>query len=822
MSAVPRAVGRPGMRKALRGHPRRFVAAALASALGVAFVAASIMLVGSAKQGIEDAVAGRYAATDVVVGLTGEPAQGGRAAEAVEALAGVASVSPLASTYGELSWDAHPRPVGAAVDVLADDPEVRWQQVVSGVLPAAAGEIALDDEEAEATGLGVGSSVTFTGYDGSTTALTVVGVVEPSALATDAPYVMTLAGARAVDAELWTAELLVRADVGTDASVLAATVAEVVGDAGTVATSAEQVATIVADLTGDVDVLGILLLGFAVVALVVAAIVVANTFTIVLAQRTRELALLRCVGAGRGQVFRSVVGQAVLLGLVSGGVGVVGGLGLASGVAALARAQAPFPLGGVSLSAFAVLVPVVAGLVVTVASALVPGYRATTVAPVAALQPVQVSPTRSRAGALRVVAAAGAIAIGGLVMAVGAQGSSLPLGLLGGTVSFLGVLLLGPVLMPALVRLVGALPARTGLPARLARLDAVRNPGRTAATCSALLVGVTLISTMTVGSASMEKSVVQAVDHQLPVDLLVAAGGSALPAGAVGSVAEVEGVISVAGLRSASSDADGAPVTLLGVDPDAGRKATHGTMLDELRDGVVLVPYGWVGEREVRDGSTLRVGGIELEAQAYEGLPDDDLLVTNGDLDRIDDAAPLTAVWAAVADGTSPKDVLRATEAAVSDVPGIEVEGGLVQRADYQSIFEVMLLVATGLLGVAVLIALVGVGNTLSLSVLERTREHGLLRALGLTRQQLRVMLGTEAVLMAVAAAVLGVGLGIAYGVAGTMTVLGGATDQVAFAVPWQRLVVIGLVAALAGLVAAVLPARRAARTSPVAALGVD
>ena len=254
--------------------------------------------------------------------------------------------------------------------------------------------------------------------------------------------------------------------------------------------------------------------------------------------------------------------------------------------------------------------------------------------------------------------------------------------------SFLGVLLAGPLLLPAMVRLIGLLPARTSLPARLARLDAVRNPGRTAATSSALLVGVTLIATMTVGAASMERSVIKTMDSQLPVDLVVDAAGAPLPNGLVADLRGVDGVAAATGLRGTATTVDDTAVHVIGLDP-AGAEVVRGDMVAGLRNGVALVPYVVLDELGLRPGDVVELGGLEVAVSEMYGLATRDILVTSADLERIAPSAPLAAVWAQAAAEASPLALVEQSERFVSDVPDAEVSGGLSLRAGYQSIFDV-------------------------------------------------------------------------------------------------------------------------------------
>ena len=286
---------------------------------------------------------------------------------------------------------------------------------------------------------------------------------------------------------------------------------------------------------------------------------------------------------------------------------------------------------------------------VAVGAALLPAIRATKVAPVAALQPAQPAQVRSRVGASRAVAALGALGLGIAMLGVGADGGTLVLGLAGGALTFVAVLIAGPVLLPALVRVIGYVPARLGLPARLARVDAVRNPGRAAATSSALLIGVTLIATMTVGAASMERSVAASLDSELPVDLVVDAAGQPLPAGLVADVGGLDDIASVVGLHGVSLVVDGVEVSVLGVDPAAGASVVRGPMLDDLRDGVVLVPGEVASSLGIDDGDRVAVGGLDLVAAQFYGLP----LARSRDHCRRPGAA---AAWSAARRGLGQSD----------------------------------------------------------------------------------------------------------------------------------------------------------------------
>jgi putative ABC transport system permease protein len=484
----------------------------------------------------------------------------------------------------------------------------------------------------------------------------------------------------------------------------------------------------------------------------------------------------------------------------------------------------------IALSAATIAVPIIAGTVVTVASSLVPARAATRVSPIAALRPADAPEVRSGAGSVR-LAFSLVLSIGGLAAlalvvaasrAIGSLGS-LGLGVLLGAVSFVGVLVGTVFWVPKVVGAVGGLLARSGTSARLAAANAVRNPRRTAATSTALLIGVTLVAMMSTGAASARTSLAGELDSHYPVDMVLTSSAygddgyaTALPASTLEAARGVPGVAEVVALPTSTiQTADGAWATFA-VDPDeASGLLRNGELADALRDGTVLTSMESLGER-----ATLTQAGVDLtlDVTRVEGLGQQ-TLVTPATMATIDAEAPASTAWVRFTKGADPTEVLQDVRKSVGGEVFVESQGA--ERADYESTIDTLLAIVVGLLGVAVLIALIGVANTLSLSVLERRRESATLRAIGLSRRQLRLSLGLEGMLIAGVGALLGAVLGLVYGWAGSAIVFGTLGD-VRLAVPWDDLAVLIAVAVAAGLLASVLPARRAARTSPVAALAVD
>ncbi|GIG29332.1 ABC transporter permease [Cellulomonas marina] len=852
----------------------RLVAAGLAVALGTAFVAATLLAGDVLTRTTYDSVTASFGRADLVVTRAElEPA----AVDAAGDVPGVDAVAPLDQAV--LSVAAGGRTAYPLVLPAPGDERLASVRATAGVLPQAPGQIALPATTATQLDVGVGDRVQVAfstpGPDDtwveSTADVAVTGITADVAGAwqryggaglADPADLATWVGVGTVPT------LLVAVDPGADVTAVQAAlrseVAPATGATPQVLTRDEAARAAVAELSGDADVLVAVALAFAAVALVVAALVIANTFAVLVAQRTRTLALLRCVGARRSQLAASVVTEAAVLGLAASVAGLLGGTALVQVVLlVLARTSPDVPLPTtVAPGLAAVVAPLVVGTVVTVLAALVPAREATRVSPVAALRPLDAPVLGAAAGRVRAAVSLVSVVLGGLTLAAAVAtglvlgGGALPalaLGILGGTVSFVGVLVGAVLWVPRLVAGVGALLARTGPSARLAAANTLRNPRRTTATSAALLIGVTLVAMMSTGAATARTTLAAELDEQYAVDLAVTSlagpGEAALPASAADDVDRVDGVARVAALAGApvlelGGQELGGGTTVLGLDPADAGVLRAPDLVAPLEDGTVLVPERLTESYlVVRDGDTVTltagstaagstaedgsvvdpaVGGQTLTLRAVVGdVPSDGLLVTAATLARLAPEAGTTSVWAALSDDATPSAVLAAVQEALpTDVP-LQAVSGAAERESYDQVIDTMLLVVVGLLAVAVVIALVGVANTLSLSVIERRRESATLRAIGLTRGQLRRTLAVEGVLVAGVGTLAGTVLGLLYGWAGAAAVLGPA-GQVRLGWPLRDLAIVLVVALVAGLAASVLPARSATRTPPVAALAVD
>ncbi|GAA1641766.1 ABC transporter permease [Georgenia ruanii] len=856
----------------MRQSAVRLAAAGVAIVVGTAFVAATLLAGALIRDTTYRTVTASLGDADVVVRPTDAPLTAETVAS-IAALDGVAAADGVATLGGQLR--AAGRQDAALLTAVAATERLDPFTVVAGHVPTANTEIAVTAASAERLGLAVGDPVRAEwdvfaadpAADGGGTWTSAGADLVLSGILADPPAIAAPGSAALVtraNLERWRApddttgydRVLVATDA--DPETVAHEIAQLGADVRTAQQEAEEQTRM---LTGDTQTLTYLVLGFAAVAMFVAGLVIANTFQVLVAQRTRFLALLRCVGATTGQVHRSVLLEAVALGVVASVVGLVAGLALGQGAlwvlhgADLGLEVAPT----ITVTPAVVAVPLLTGTVVTVLAALAPARSATRVRPLAALRPAA-APTARGGGRGRLWTAVALTGVGAVLLGAGAAvphlpgldgmsaiGLALMVGVLGGILSFAGVMVGAVFLVPRALRGLGraltALAPRAWRPTvRLATVNATRNPRRTSATASALLIGVALVTMMATGAAGARASLGAALSAQFPVDVAVMSPegpDAAFSVGQLEAVAATPGVAEAiptptakAWLDSGSAATDTSVVALTA--GDAATVVRDPGAFGVLADGVVLLGDDLATTLDVADGDEVTLAGQPTGDDAPAGATVTVRVLRDGGylavaepatLARAGLAAPVGGAWARLdgddAAGTvvAIQDALAAATTTTDPVP--YVVGAAAERQQYEQIIDTLLAIVVGMLGVAVVIALIGVANTLSLSVIERRREHALLRATGLTRGQLRGVLATEGLLIAGVGALLGAVLGLVYGWAGTAVILGG-TGDVVLAVPWLSLLGVGAVAALAGLLASVLPARSAVRTPPVAALAAE
>ncbi|MER1997317.1 MAG: ABC transporter permease [Arthrobacter sp.] len=827
----------------VRLNARRFIAVGVAVMIAVGFLAATLIINASSKASLTESVGQGFRNADLVIDA-GYDQEAQTLAVLDEDIAEmVRGTDGVADTYEVLSGYAAVRDGrGTFFSALTSIPEnesllpVGLQQ---GRLPSAPGEIAVDRDSAERRGITVGSVlpvVSSADPEAPETMMTVTGLVEASS----DPSMMGNAQLYAVEetvlgyAEPSYGFDSIQLALAENASVTAVqeSLRQKVADAGlkaiTVLTVEEQTTELMAGFTGGQDSLTIILLAFAAVALLVCALVVSNTFSVLVAQRTRELALLRCIGAGRSQIRRSVLVEALLVGITASTAGVLLAVGLVGGTVAYLQTLPENAFATLAVPPLAIAAGIAAGVLLTVLAALVPARAATAVAPLAALRPAEDVRAGTAKGKIRLVSGLVLLAGGAALLAYGAVDADLLVALPGGVLSFVGILMCSTLFIPPLVRAVGALASPLGVPGKLAAVNAVRNPQRTSATSSALLIGVTLVVMMMTGAATARNAFDGALSAEFPVDVTVR---GAMPVDRPFEEYDVEAAESVAGVEQAallpmagSMDDGATPVYAL--------DAADSSVLQDKSllpgEGTIVMPQGTEAKTLTVQGAAgdLELNVVTSESYFFPALVSAETMQALGGLtpeETVGPYAPQPVLWLAVADGLGSGEIidLQAALAGALNIEDYQITGAAIERAAFEQVIDVLLMVVTGLLGVAVVIALVGVANTLSLSVLERTRESSLLRALGLTKGQLRGMLALEAVLIAGVSALIGLGLGAVYGWLGAQSALGAFAD-VTPALPWLQLGGVLAVALVAGLGASLLPARRAARLSPVAGLSAD
>jgi putative ABC transport system permease protein len=521
---------------------------------------------------------------------------------------------------------------------------------------------------------------------------------------------------------------------------------------------------------------------------------------------------------------------------VASALGVVLGIGLGTGGAAMIASADNASLGPVTVTATPVVVGLLVGMVVTLVAALLPARAATRVPPIAALRHQTEGPVRGRAGAARLtiggLSGLGGVALVGLALESPAGPSAFLLVMAGAIVLFFGVVALSPLLVRFLSGVIGRLPARLfGVPGRLARENARRNPKRAAITTIALTVGVTLMTMFSVALTSTEKTAEAKLTAQFPVDYRLTAqvdSDRLIPRQVAATLRTKPQIADVIEERRASGRLSGHKLSIGAItDGSLGRsikpEVVAGTLAD-MRPGSVALSRGRARTLGVGVGGHLVLGAgarafpLRVAALVTDDAPVPSVTVTEEDFQRAFGVKQDTEIAVIVKKGVSPDESRRVVEAAARPYAMVKVASIADMKGEFTKALNQLFVLVGALLGLAIVISLIGIANTLTLSVVERTRESALLRALGLTRRGLRWMLSLEAVLMAVIGALMGVVLGTAFG----WLALSANFDGAVLGFPALRVAAFVLGAGLAGLLAAVVPGRRAAKAPIVESLASD
>lgn len=812
------------MRRVLRTSPATLIAVLFATAL-VVFTA---MIQAGVRGNLERAVRTATGDADVIVTApSGDAALPASLSDEIRALPGVAALTEQVA--GTAIIDDELR-AAIGVQSLHDDTLIR---LTSGRMPTGDNEAVLVEVPGTPTRYLTGAEIAVEGYGGGTETITIVGTATAEPGATAEPALSTLvcshhAAQRLLGLEGSTA-LFVHASGNVDQ--VHAEIAEAVAASGHVATADNGDAFIASNASKYASGTRTIMLALQVltaVALLAALVVIGNNYRLQLARSTREIALLRSIGALRRQVFTAVLTRAALAGVL----GALGGVVLGAVVGVVVLQGLPVAAAQPGFWVQLVVLGLAAGVAPSVLAALWPARLATRVAPVEALRRAEPAGGAGDVCSVELgrrcvrLAVAIALLVGGIVVTVvGGFAASIVLVVLGALATCAGLLMAAAPMFTgvalALGRLVGA---RAGSNPDLAREQLRRNPGRSGATAVAVWIGTTLMAALLTGSAIAQATLGEVFQSAAPMDITVTPSGDVKNLDELSDqISQLPGVDVSAAVAdvmldasfSASPDSDG-PMTVAAWNPQLNTVLRSDTEIPEPAPGTIILPP----TPETTAGSgpvtvTLRQPSTEHDfaVNVIEGAPLMGI-VHPSEFERFNEAS--LSVWVKLEPGADPQETMDA----IAQLPGVAaLSSPAVQRLEADA--ELAQFVALGLafLAVALLIAVVGLSNTVALSVTERTREIGLLRALGALRRQITGMVLTETLLLATAAGCIGVAFGVLFGIVGADALLGGEQLYVVTAVPWLSLAALlaGLLAAAA--LAALVPARRAAAIPPVAAL---
>jgi putative ABC transport system permease protein len=838
--------------RSLLAHKLRLLLTAVSVVLGVAFVSGSLVFTDTLKQTFNDLFT--QTTPDVVVtpatAFTDNTGTGNTATISAATLTMVRGVPGVARAEGGVFQNG--------VQIVGKDGKVigttgapsfgsNWSgdrdlspfRLTDGRGPAHAGEVAIDSQSATKAHLGVGSTVRLL-TPGVPESDTVVGIFRYGTSG-------NLAGASIVTFDLATAQRVllggadaytsidVKAVPGVSQTVLAGRVNAATAGQGTALkiqtgkAAADQQA---AQITDGLNFFSTFLLIFAGIALVVGSFIILNTFSMLVAQRTRELALLRALGASRRQVTRSVLGEALVVGVLGSTVGLGFGVLLSVGLRGLFAALGiDLPGGALVVKGATVLTSYAVGVLVTVVAAYLPARRASRVPPVAALNTEMSTPARSLR--LRLVSGVVVLGVGLVTIAGGLKATSNASALVGvgALATFVGVIVLSPSISRRVIGFFGGPVRRSGATGRIAIDNARRNPRRTASTASALMIGLALVSAIGVLGSSATASTEAVIDKVIKADF-IASNSSFQPLSpdVATALAGTAGVGEVSRVQSLPVQIHGSVTQLTAVDP-----ATIVHMLDismvsgslaDLAQGGLLVDDKTAKSEHWALGSsvpvtflsgprTLVVSGVYVGSSGFSGG-----VVTTSTARAVGSRDVDVQVYVKVAQGADPAKVRSAVDRTLVAYPNVKLLDQTQFKQQIRDSINQLLYVVYALLGLAVIIAILGIINTLALSVVERTREIGLVRALGMTRVQLWRSVSVESVAISVYGAVLGTLLGVGFGVVLQRSL----ADQGigVLGIPWALLVTVLVLAGVVGVLAALWPAFRAARLDVLRAITTE
>jgi len=832
--------------RSLTAHKLRTILTTLAILLGVAMISGTYVLTDQIDRGFKEIFSDAYKGTDVTIQRKAEfSGQLTGATEGlpqsmvgqVEAVDGVSAVFGYVAGMGAVAVDGKVVETrGSPTLFFSYSPnDIAPPQYIRGAPPAKSGEVAVIEKLATDQKLAVGAPLTVITENGPHEAR-VSGVFRFSAQSSLGGSLLihtTLA-----DAQDWfgmagrVSEIDVKAEPGVSADTLATRVRAALPADTEVKTGAQAAADQTKSVSDSIGAfLKPVLLSFGGIAVLVGAFIIFNAFSMTVAQRRRELAMLRALGATRRQVLVSLAGEALAMGVLASLVGLFVGLGVAAGVNQVFKAAGfDIPRSGLVLLPRTIIIALAVGVVVTLLSALVPALRATRVPPMAALhEGAQLPPSRfARFAPIMggVVAVVGALLIAGGMYGPGSTMIRLATIAFGAILVFVAVAMLSRFVVRPLVGVLGwPLQKLAPVSGRLARDNSRRNPGRTALTAAALMIGLAVVVFVAVLAQGLKSSFIDSFDKTVRADYIVSAKNfMTIPSDTALQVAKVPSVETAVSLDAQQVQAEGGSLPVVwGIDPFAIERVwsfdwlegsdavlpqlgTSGAIVEEQTASSLGVGMGDTIPVTTVEGkrATLKVSGIYRDPMMLNGIT-----VSTAGYDALFPKSQAFMVVATATPGSDIGQTQNAIQAALADTPTAQVQTAAEYKKTTVGLVNQILTLVYGLLALSVIISLFGIVNTLVLAVFERTREIGLTRAIGMSRRQVRATVRYESVITSIIGAALGIVVGILFA---WVVVTKFAGQGITFSIPGGQLVVFVILAVLVGVIAAILPARRAAR----------